>query len=98
MNVLAASLTAAHCGPIELDTSSTSDRSTIRRVASPVLATVTVLMLATLMNVVGSDRRRRDGDDVDAGRRRSRVDAKKLAAAVGSGDAAVPRYPAGSWP
>ena len=53
-NVLAASRTADHCGPIELDTSSTSDRSTILRVASPVLETVTELMLATLMNVVGN--------------------------------------------
>ena len=42
MNVLAASRTADHCEPIELDTSSTSDKSTIRRVASPVLETVTV--------------------------------------------------------
>src|SRR5213592_2876217 len=54
MNVLEASLTAAHLEPIEPDTSSTRDRSTIRRVASPVLVTVTWLKLPSLMKLVGS--------------------------------------------
>ena len=54
MNVWVASWTADHCDPIELDTSRMSDRSTMRRVASPELLTVTVLKLATFMNVVGS--------------------------------------------
>ncbi len=39
---------------MELETSSTSDRSTIRRVASPVLVTVTSRKFASFMNVVGS--------------------------------------------
>ena len=52
--VLTASLTAAHLGPIELETSSTRDRSTILRVASPELPTVTSWKLASCMNVVGS--------------------------------------------
>ena len=96
MNVLAASLTAPHCGPIELDTSSTSDRSTILRVASPVLATVTVLILATLMNVVGMTAVAVTVTTLTpvAG---LTAEVKKLAAAVGSGAAAVPRYPGGKF-
>src|SRR6185437_5300625 len=54
MKLRAASATALHCGPIELDTSITSDRSTMRRVAWPELDTVTSLKLASRMNVVGS--------------------------------------------
>jgi hypothetical protein len=53
-NVLAASLTAGHRAPIELETSSTSDRSTMRRVASPALVTVTSVKFPSRMNVVGS--------------------------------------------
>ncbi len=53
-NVLAASLTAGQRPPIELETSSTRLRSTILRVASPELVTVTSLKFARLMNVVGS--------------------------------------------
>ena len=54
MNERAASLTAAHWEPIEPDTSSTSDRSTMRRVASPELVTVRSVKLASRMNVVGT--------------------------------------------
>ena len=54
MNSRAASLTAGHREPIEPDTSRTSDRSTMRRCASPVLVTVTSLKLASRMNVVGT--------------------------------------------
>ena len=52
-NVRAASLTAGHFEAIELDTSSTSDRSTMRRVACPLLLTTTWLRFASFMNVVG---------------------------------------------
>ena len=68
MNVLAASRTAGHRQPMELDTSSTSDRSTMRRVASPALLTVTSSKFATLMNVVGTVADGPDGHHVDAGR------------------------------
>src|SRR5437667_12228313 len=54
MNVLEASLTAAHLEPIEQDTPSTRDRSTIRRVASPELVTVTWVKLPILRQLVGS--------------------------------------------
>ena len=54
MKLLTASLTVDHCEPIELDTSSTSDRSTMRRVASPELVTVRSVKLASRMNVVGT--------------------------------------------
>jgi hypothetical protein len=53
-NARLASRTAAQPDPIELDTSSTSERSTIRRCASPMLLMVTLSMLASFMNVVGS--------------------------------------------
>ena len=58
MKVRVASLTAAHRPPIELDTSMTSDRSTMRRVASPVLLTFRTWKFASFMNVVGQLRRR----------------------------------------
>ena len=54
MNSRAASLTAGHLEPIEPETSSTSDRSTMRRCASPSLETVTCWKLASRMNVVGT--------------------------------------------
>src|SRR5436309_3414800 len=53
MNVRDASRTAGHRHPIEPETSSTSERSTIRRVASPELLTVTCVKLPSLMNEVG---------------------------------------------
>ena len=54
MNCSSASATVGHCEPIELLTSMTSDRSTIRRVASPELVTVRFVKLASRMNVVGT--------------------------------------------
>ena len=45
---------SSSCDPIELDTSSMSDRSTMRRVASPVLVTVRSVKFARRMNVVGT--------------------------------------------
>jgi hypothetical protein len=54
MNVRAASRTAGQRPPIEPETSRMSDRSTMRRVASPVAPTVTVMMFPSCMNVVGS--------------------------------------------
>ena len=54
MKLRAASRTAGQAGPIEPDTSSTSDRSTRRRVASLALDTVTSLKLPRRMNVVGT--------------------------------------------
>ena len=53
MKLRAASRTAGQAGPIDPDTSSTSDRSTRRRVASLALDTVTSLKLPMRMNVVG---------------------------------------------
>src|SRR4051794_12113683 len=53
MKALAADATAPHRHPIELETSRTSDRSTMRRVASPLAATVTCLKLTSCMKVVG---------------------------------------------
>src|SRR3954452_21556218 len=52
-NDRAASLTAGHLDAIELETSSTSERSTMRRVAWPLLLTTTWLRFASFMNVVG---------------------------------------------
>src|SRR4026207_1456247 len=46
--------TPPHWAPIEPDTSRTSDKSTMRRCASPVAVTVTALKLASRMNDVGS--------------------------------------------
>jgi hypothetical protein len=43
MKVRAASRTVVHCEPIDAETSMTSDRSTIRRCASPELVTLTWL-------------------------------------------------------
>jgi hypothetical protein len=54
MNARVASATVDHCVPIELDTSSISDKSTMRRVASPVLLTFSVVKLASRMNVIGT--------------------------------------------
>jgi hypothetical protein len=54
MKLRAASRTDGHAAPIEPETSSTSDRSTRRRVASLALDTVTSLKLPRRMNVVGS--------------------------------------------
>ena len=88
-NVRAASRTAGHCAPIEPDTSRTSDRSTIRRVASPLLATVTWLTLATRMNVVGSVAVAETVTTLTPLAALT-VEVKKLAAAVGSDDASVP--------
>ena len=63
-----ASRTAPQREPIELDTSSTSDRSTIRRCASPVLAMVTVFRRRQPHERRRQRRGRGDRDDVDAGR------------------------------
>ena len=52
-NERTASRTVGHWAPIELDTSRTSERSTMRRVASPVAETVTLLKFPSFMNVVG---------------------------------------------
>ena len=65
----AASRTYGQRQPIELETSMTSDRSTIRRVASPVALTVTSWKFASFMKVVGTTAVARHGDDVDAGAR-----------------------------
>src|SRR5579872_1188134 len=54
MNARVASRTIDHCDPIELETSSTIERSTMRRVAWLELAIVTWLKLASFMTVVGS--------------------------------------------
>ena len=55
----AASRTVGHCEPIELETSRISDRSTIRRVASPVLATFMLVKFAE-----PHERRRQHGGGV----------------------------------
>src|ERR1700730_13677822 len=95
MNDLAASLTAPHCAPMEPDTSSTRDKSTILRVASPELVTLTWVKLAIFMNDVGII--------VEAVTVTTLMPlavftevAKKLGSAVGSGDAEVAMYPAGN--
>ncbi len=54
MNCRVASRTVDHCEPIDPETSTTSDRSTMRRVAWPIEETVIVLKFASPMNVVGS--------------------------------------------
>src|SRR3954470_24012564 len=54
MNRRDASRTTLHLEPIELETSRTSDRSTMRRVASPLLLTLTESKLPSRMKVVGS--------------------------------------------
>src|SRR3954466_425408 len=54
MNRRDASRTTLHFEPIELETSRMSDRSTMRRVASPLLLTVTDSKLPSRMKVVGS--------------------------------------------
>ena len=53
MKSLVASRTAPHRDPMDLDTSSTIDRSTIRRVDCAALATVTCSKFPTRMNDVG---------------------------------------------
>src|SRR6266446_6372211 len=88
-----ASLTAAHLEPIEPDTSSTRERSTIRRVASPVLVTCTWLKLPSFMKVVGSISVAVTVTTLTPVTA-SVVDLKKLAAAVAS-TAVVPIYPMG---
>ncbi len=54
MKFRVASRTVAHCAPIDPETSTTSDRSTMRRVASPDALTFIVRKFARPMNVVGS--------------------------------------------
>ena len=90
MNVRLASLTAAHFPPIELETSRMSDKSTMRRVASPVLPTVTSVKLPSLMNVVGSTA---DAVTVTTLMPVTTfvVNEKKPGSAVGSVDVEVPR-------
>jgi hypothetical protein len=53
-NVCAACCTYGQRQPIELETSMMSDRSTMRRVASPVARTVRFWKFASFMNVVGT--------------------------------------------
>ncbi len=54
MKLRAASRIEPHWDPIELETSSTSDRSTMRRVASLELETVSSVKLPIRMKVVGT--------------------------------------------
>jgi hypothetical protein len=53
MNSRVASRTVGHCAPIDPETSTTRDRSTMRRVASPLALTFMVRKFARPMNVVG---------------------------------------------
>src|SRR3954468_25071584 len=91
-NVLAAPRTAGHFDAIELETSSTSDKSTMRRVACPLLLTTTWLRFASFMNVVGIV------TDAVTVMMLTPVlvfvwRSKKFAAAVGSGVVSVAMYP-----
>ena len=95
-NARAASLTAVHWEPIELDTSRTSERSTIRRVASPVLFTVTLFRFASFMNVVGMSMAAVTVT-VFTPVALSVASPKKFAAVVGSAVGLVAMYPAGKF-
>jgi len=95
-NARAASRTAPHFDPIELDTSRMSDRSTMRRRASLVLVTVTWFTVATRMKVAGTT-----ADAVTVTMFSPVVlsvrIAKKLASVAGSVTEVVPRYPLGKF-